>query len=276
MRLPLSTIALSCASIASATTTGPDDIQYLDANEMVTNALSKYNAVYNGTLTLNITTIPSSNCARVDTYQNFTIRIGSKDPSDNKNNELSRPAFDSNPFYFKLVADDVSANSTSGLAIESSHDTVRNRTIANSVFWNLTATRNKAGNAYDVTGVDILANRPYNSFWLPTCQALSPGGIEVDQKWSMRGSVAAQTVNLEWTPQAWTVDNVTYQLSWSFAGNRDDRGPTVQTDGELLQTQGTWPFLAHPIENAGTGVAQGRNLVFVYGLVSVLGLFVVL
>jgi hypothetical protein len=276
MRLTFSIVVLTYAYLIYAQSNDVNST-LLNTDEMVTNALAKYNAVYNGTMTINLTTTPSSNCSFVDAYPEYSIQIGSRDPSDNKNKSLARSAFDQNLFYFLLESGPASNTTTnSGLGVESTHDYIANSTPFNSTYWSLSAARTKNGDAVDVIGTYTRTSRA-NFFWLPTCQPLSPGQMLLNQFWSMRGRITEEFVTFQWEPRVLTDFDITFSVSFNFTGQLDPRSPKLSTKGDIIETKGTWPFAVGTSEqNSGSSAGQARHLWLVYGLVSLFGLWMTL
>ncbi|KAF2870369.1 hypothetical protein BDV95DRAFT_608369 [Massariosphaeria phaeospora] len=224
---------------------------WAESDTNTTYLLFRYNAVFNGSLTLNMTSTDPS-CAMADTIANYTLAIGAIAPRSNTS--LSRASFDTNPYYFTLYGQ-ASGNQSGGyLATESSRDMTENATAAESVLWTLTATR--SGDGYDTAGT-LATLSDWNTQKLnSTCEGSFDASIDPEAGWTMTGRITEGRVEMSWGPADWTEEGVSYTRRWRFEGSWNDNGAKLVLGGDKIETEGVWSDEKEAEEEKKGGAAK--------------------
>ncbi|KAF2258216.1 hypothetical protein CC78DRAFT_595748 [Lojkania enalia] len=208
---------------------------WANSKNSTTSQLTHYNAYFNGTLTMRMTS-SDGQCNMQDTVANYSMQIGAISPQSNTS--LSRKSFDNNPYYFSLEGPESTNDSEAWLELESSRDLDSITNATDSMFWSFTATKN--GGGWDTSGKHV-KYVPYNSQQLDSvCEGYFSGDIQPVNNWTMSGRIEEKTVNFTFGPADWTESGLDYTRTWSFEGVWWSEGAKLEVGGDDIQTSGMW------------------------------------
>ncbi|KAF2732538.1 hypothetical protein EJ04DRAFT_578293 [Polyplosphaeria fusca] len=198
-----------------------------------------YNAIFNGSLTMKMTADGDASCNMEDTVGNYSMQIGAINPGGNSS--LSRKRYDTNPYYFALEGPASEADAGTFLALESSRDMSENATAAESVFWQVTSTKNNGG--FDTKGTFALYSEWNSQALNSNCEGSFSGNVDPINNWTMTGRIEEGKVNFTFGPAPWDEDGVHYVRTWSFEGVFWDQGvdgAKLVFNGDSIETQGKY------------------------------------
>jgi hypothetical protein len=220
-----------------------------------------FSAIYNGSLSLLITTIGRPSCDGLgETVGNYSIQIGPVDKVKKGQAFIQKNGYDDNPFWFDLRGPSGVVNSTWTMLTSSQggYNSTSNSTQGD-VYWNISSTA--AGDGWDLKGKHALTTVEYNRFSLNACiNNLRNWKYYSEEGWTMTGHLSPAKIDLAWSKSFVERGSTGSTWKFSFTGDWDPDTPKLVGGGASPKIEGYNKRIAKTEGKTVAGTSAGNML----------------
>jgi hypothetical protein len=199
-----------------------------------------FNAIYNGSLTLLISTIGRPSCDGLgETVSNYSLEVGPVDKRKKKSGAfVIKSEYDDNPFFFDLSGPSGKVNSTwTELTSSQGGFNATSNATQGEVYWNISTAA--AGDGWDINGKHALTTVGSNRFSLNACiNNLRNWKYYSEDGWKMSGHLSPAKVELVWSKSFTERGSQGTTWKFSFAGTWDPETPKIVVGGAAPKIDG--------------------------------------